>query len=58
MLLYKTFVLNKSVNYAELDEFSYVQLIYYKVGQSLLGSGAGITKLDKHYYKVGQLNYK
>ena len=37
------------------------QLFYYKVGQDLLQSGAGITKWDNvitkrgRYYKVGQL---
>ena len=54
--------LNQSVSCVELDEFNYVELIYYKVGQSLSKTGARITKCNnlttkwgKHNYKVGQL---
>ena len=32
------------MNYAEFIEFNYVELIHYKVGQSLLQIGATITK--------------
>ena len=33
--------------------FNYIALIYYKVGQYLLQTGASITKWDR-YYKVWQ----
>ena len=40
----QTFVVKQSISCAELDEFKYVELIYYKVGQALLKTGARITK--------------
>ena len=55
-------MLNQSVNCIELDEFNYLELMYYKIGQSLLQNGTGIrkwynffTKRGKHYYKVRQI---
>ena len=46
---------------AELDEFNYFELIRYKVGQSLLKTGARIVRSvkvslvgSKHNYKVRQ----
>ena len=56
-----TFVLNRSVSCAEIDEFSYVELIYYKIDQPLQTDariakwGNFITKWCEHYFKVGQL---
>ena len=35
---------NRSVNYADHDEFNYFEFICYTVGQSLLETGAGISK--------------
>ena len=35
-------------NYAELVEFNHVELIYYKVGQSLLQARASMTKWDRY----------
>ena len=40
----ETFVVNQSVNYAELVEFNYFELIYYIVGQSFLKTGGGISR--------------
>ena len=39
----KIFVVNRPVNYAKIDEFNYVELVY-KVGQSLLQTEASIAK--------------
>ena len=58
-----TFVVNRSVSYAELVVFSHFELIYYIVRQSQLQTDADIskcgnfiTKWNKNYYKVGQLH--
>ena len=64
----KTFTVNWFINYAELDKFNYVEFTYYKVGKLLLQTKQllqyeatlvqiGITKLGKHYYKVGHLHF-
>lgn len=50
----KTFVVNWSGKYAELDEFNYVESIYCKVGQSLLQNVTTITKWYNFSYKMGQ----
>ena len=50
------------VNYVELFEFNYFELIYYTVRQSLLQICKNVSKWDsfitkqcKHYFKLGQL---
>ena len=54
------FVVNRSINYAELTGFNYFELIYNIVGQSLLQTCAGISKWGNfitkwgRYHKVGQ----
>ena len=58
-------MVKQSANYDEFDEFNYFELIYWKVvyslletvsqkEESLLKSGAGIIKLGKHYYILGE----
>ena len=49
----KPVVVDPSVNYAELAEINYVELIYYKMGQSLWQTAASVTKWDR-YCKVEQ----
>ena len=39
----QAFLVNRSVGCAELDEFNYVELIYCKIWQSLLQTGARVT---------------
>ena len=51
MTLHNKLVVNQSISCAEHDE-----LVFYKVGQSLLQTGERITKCGmwQFYYKVGQ----
>ena len=51
-------MVNRSVSCAELDEFNYVELIYYKVELSLLKAGASITKCNNFITKWGEHNCK
>ena len=50
----ETFVVNQSVNYAELVEFNYFELIYYIVGQSFLKTGGGISRWGNFITKSGK----
>ena len=50
----KAFVVNRSINYTELDKFNYTELIYYKVVQSLLQTGASIIKWGNFFTKRGR----
>ena len=49
----QNFVVNLSVNYAQLVEFKYFELIYYLMGQYLLQTGAGISKWGNFITKKG-----
>ena len=48
-----TFVVNWSVNYAELVEFNYFKLIYYKVGAVFSINWGKYDKVGR-YYQVWQ----
>ena len=51
---YQTFAVNRSVNSAEPDQFSYFELIYYKEWPSLSLTKGENYKVRQLYYKVGQ----
>ena len=53
--LMESFIFFCAVKIIAVVELNYSKLIYYKVRQSLLQSGTGITKWSNYYRKVGQL---
>ena len=53
--MWESFVENCSVNYTELAEFNYVELIYYKVEQSFLLETTEVITKGGIFYKVGQV---
>ena len=52
--LNKTFAVNQSLNYAELDKFNYVELIYYSVLQSFSQT---VLQNDKLKVKTGLTHF-